>query len=306
MNGGQLAWCGSNVYYANPEGGNEWVTKSIVRTQADGKKKDVIYEASSDTTSVGNINALENRLVFTETGKDKAYVVSVDSTGGDKRVIDECDAGTLCQVLNGMAFYQRGGVVYKCDPYGQGLSKVCEVKDKPWWAGNSVLYTLENDRTTVVSNYSSGTTKIFEASSGYYIVSALHNARNSMFVLEKAKNGDGCKLILVFDVGGYITIWSGEGEFEAMCAYEDGIVLSRRNRTNSHSLFLVRTTNDKGFEVIDPNFKSELDPLADVEGIGDVICLSHFPGTVAFGNVSDNIPCSWNVKANIGGVTHRF
>lgn len=303
VNGGQFAWHDKYIYYVKPEDGKEWVTRSIVRTQADGKKKDEVYKASSDTKSIGNINALGKRLVFTEIGKDKTYVVSVDSEGGDKRTIDECDDGSLCQVDDGWVYYQRGGVVYRCDPYGQGVSKVIEAGKNDWCVTESIVFTVEDDSTTLYMTFvkSGERMKVYDASAGCYIASTCFKDPNTLPILEKSKTGKQCSVVMVYPTGSPHTIWSGEGDMEGMCPTDDGVSLLRRNAANDYSIFAVREPDKNDPKTHTADWRSELKHVGDVKGKGEVRYLSYFPGNVTFASVNNNAKCGWNVVDLKGG-----
>ncbi len=302
-NGGRFAWYGNDIYYAKPEDGKEWVAKSIVRTQADGKKKDDVYKASSDTKSIGNINALGKRLVFTEAGKDKTYVVSVDSEGGDRLTIDECDEDSLCQVDDGWVYYQRDGVVYRCDPYGQGVSKVVDAGKKDWCVTDSIIFTTEDDSTTLYMTFvkSGERIKAYDASDGCRIALTCFRDPRTLPILEKSKTGKQCSVIMVYPTGAPHTIWSGEGDIEAMCSTDDGVSLVRKNAAGDYSILAVRVPDKNDPKTQAESWRSELKHVGDVKGKGEVRYLSHFPGNVTFASVNNNAKCGWNVVDLKGG-----
>ena len=302
-NGGQLASSGSDIYYAKPEDGKEWVTKSIVRTQADGKKKDEIYKASSDTKSIDNINALKDRLVFTETVKDKTYVVSVDSKGGDKRLIDESDKGALCQVYDGWVYYQHDGNVYRCDPFGQGQSEIRKVGDDQWYVIDNMIFTIEDDSTTIYLNVigSSERVKIHTASDGCYIASVCFKSAHILPILEKSKTSKKCSVIEVTGNGGPIPRWVGEGDVEALSSYDDGIVLLRKNAANDYSIFTLRGPDADSPKDRTREWDGELKAVGDVKNKGEVRYMSSFSGSIAFASVNNNSKCGWNAIPNSGG-----
>jgi len=234
VNGGHMG-CDEvgHLYFAVPEDGTYWKTRSIVRTDADGGGVVEVYSAPATTEVLYHITAVENRVVFNQVIEGNSTVVSAQADGGGVQTLDSCDDWSLCQVDNGWVYYLKGGQLCRCDLDGNERGILMSMTDGMLWRidGGRVYTFPENGARSITLTDLGGFRgdDVFTASPGRIIRNAYPVSEAKLLVLEVDESGEGdCQVYLVDVATNTIATIAYDIDILRICNDDNGVYLTSK------------------------------------------------------------------------------
>lgn len=265
VNGGHMAGGQSgDIFYADPEDGTDWDTKSIVWCAKNGSSKQILYEAPNTTINLYHLNPVDGYLVFNQIIDKQSTVVCVNTSTGKATTIDSCDDWSLCQVADGKVYYLKAGTIWEADLKGGNKHSITSVGDKTKWRiWNGALYTFdEKDASQIdVSSLNGSNRKtLYQETDGYTVTNAfpvtLPSGSDALVVLEGASGKDD--FVQLVSDGKVKTLTSSSDSIERACAYDEGVVLTTKASNGKYYLSALSFTGGSTRSRTEVPYKGEV------------------------------------------------
>lgn len=273
VNGGYACADDQYVYYSTATSDSEWFSAAIVREPKNGGAPETIYTSQSDYALMYHLNVTSGRVIFSEvdgkSGEETSRVVSVGTDGSSPQVLADCDNYSLCQVYEGLVYYQSASTIRVMNPDGSNQSVVFS-------PGNGMLWRIANDKIFYFANGGdnevrsvplggTSSTVVCRASQYQYAdlkINIVQPFDGKLFVLLGGGNEGGYMGYTIPDTGGDFSIdnWTAEAELSSitranvtsaglLAVYEYPEDVSKKGSPNIYELEWPDRANPSLYEV---------------------------------------------------------
>ena len=261
-NGGYVCEDDNYIYYAAPDQtADDWFTSSITRQNKSNGSTEVVYTTSANQPLIYHLNVESGRLIFSEeSGTESARIMSVGTDGSNPVELATSDVSSLCQVYQGLVYYQAGSVVRVMNPDGTDQKIVYSPGPDMLWrvADGKVFYFAQKEAQEVrgVNLDGSGDYQVCTLEGSRYgedenaRINVMQPVGGQIFVLIGNKDERG-------GYAGFLIPESGGTVGGSLAAEAEISTIIRINMTEDGTLAIYQTVGGE----VGPGFSTEMAPM---------------------------------------------